>query len=238
MNDLTEKQFDAQVEIKSDVRKKFMTGVYLWMMLALIISAVVSVALVASPAARQALFASSGVFWGLLIAELVLVFVLSLAIHRISAGTAAALFLGLRAGDGGQSLFFGGGNVSGHEHLRNGHQTRSVGARTRPVYGAHRLDCRFAHQHLHRLLDDGLDHLAGRRGNFRGTDRLRHSKIKRTRSAGRGKRNVQKNGHHRRAESLPRFYQHLHLSAAAVRQPRLTGDRSAAPVFLCSEFCS
>ena len=93
MNDLTEKQFDAQVEIKSDVRKKFMTGVYLWMMLALIISAVVSAALVASPAARQALFASSGVFWGLLIAELVLVFVLSLAIHRISAGTAAALFL-------------------------------------------------------------------------------------------------------------------------------------------------
>ena len=91
MNDLTEKH-NVQVEIKSDVRKKFMTGVYLWMMLALVISAVVSTALVASPSARQAIIDSSGIFWGLLIAELVLVFVLSLAIHRISAGTAAALF--------------------------------------------------------------------------------------------------------------------------------------------------
>ena len=76
MNDLTEKH-NVQVEIKSDVRKKFMTGVYLWMMLALVISAVVSTALVASPSARQAIIDSSGIFWGLLIAELVLVFVLS-----------------------------------------------------------------------------------------------------------------------------------------------------------------
>ena len=92
MNDLTEKH-NVQVEIKSDVRKKFMTGVYLWMMLALVISAVVSTALVASPSARQAIIDSSGIFWGLLIAELVLVFVISLAIHRISVGTATALFL-------------------------------------------------------------------------------------------------------------------------------------------------
>ena len=66
MNDLTEKH-NVQVEIKSDVRKKFMTGVYLWMMLALVISAVVSTALVASPAARQARFCSSGIFLGLFV---------------------------------------------------------------------------------------------------------------------------------------------------------------------------
>lgn len=90
MNDLTnEKHFGAQVEEKSEIRRKFMTGVYLWMFLALVISAVTSVAVASSPA----LLANSGLFFGLLIAELVLVFVLSLAINRLSAGAAAAIFL-------------------------------------------------------------------------------------------------------------------------------------------------
>lgn len=90
MNDLTnEKHFGAQVEEKSDVRRKFMTGVYSWMFLALVISAVTSVGVASSPA----LIANSGLFIGLLIAELVLVFVLSLAINRLSAGAAAAIFL-------------------------------------------------------------------------------------------------------------------------------------------------
>lgn len=90
MNDLTnEKHFGAQVEEKSDVRRKFMNGVYLWMFLALVISAVTSVGVASSPA----LIANSGLFIGLLIAELVLVFVLSLAINRLSAGAAAAIFL-------------------------------------------------------------------------------------------------------------------------------------------------
>ena len=90
MNDLTnEKHFCAQVEEKSEIRRKFMTGVYLWMFLALVISAVTSVAVASSPA----LLANTGLFFGLLIAELVLVFVLSLAINRLSAGAAAAIFL-------------------------------------------------------------------------------------------------------------------------------------------------
>lgn len=90
MNDLTnEKHFGAQVEEKSEIRRKFMTGVYLWMFLALVISAVTSVAAASSPA----LLANTGLFFGLLIAELVLVFVLSLAINRLSAGAAAAIFL-------------------------------------------------------------------------------------------------------------------------------------------------
>ena len=64
MNDLTnEKHFGAQTEEKSDVRRKFMTGVYLWMFLALVISAVTSVAVASSPA----LIANSGLFFGLLI---------------------------------------------------------------------------------------------------------------------------------------------------------------------------
>lgn len=90
MNDLTnEKHFGAQVEEKSEIRRKFMTGVYLWMFLALVISAVTSVAAASSPA----LLANTGLFFGLLIAELVFVFVLSLAINRLSAGAAAAIFL-------------------------------------------------------------------------------------------------------------------------------------------------
>lgn len=88
-NFTNEKKVFSQVELDSNVSKKFMNGVYLWMMLALLISAISAVAVVFNPQVLQ----MTGLFFGLLIAEIVLVFALSFAINRISAGTAAIIFL-------------------------------------------------------------------------------------------------------------------------------------------------
>lgn len=69
----------------------YMSKVYLWMTAGLLVTAIVALA-VASSALFVSL-ASSGIILGLCIAEVVLVIVLSSAIHRMSAQTATLLFM-------------------------------------------------------------------------------------------------------------------------------------------------
>lgn len=80
-------------EAKPDVQRKFMTGVYVRMMLALFISA--TVAFYASQSdAVLSFFSNKGIpFYLLLVAELVLVVMLSAAIHKLSTFAAMAFFL-------------------------------------------------------------------------------------------------------------------------------------------------
>lgn len=81
-------------EAKPDVQRKFMTGVYVRMMLALFISATVAFYASQSYAVLSFLFSNKGIpFYLLLVAELVLVVMLSAAIHKLSTFAAMAFFL-------------------------------------------------------------------------------------------------------------------------------------------------
>ncbi len=81
-------------QAKPDVQRKFMTGVYLRMMLALLISAGVAYFASHSYTILNFLFSNQGIpFYVLIVGELVLVIVLSAAIHKLSSFVAMACFL-------------------------------------------------------------------------------------------------------------------------------------------------
>jgi uncharacterized protein len=71
----------------------FVAKVYRWMAAGLAITGLVAYAVVESPAAQQLVFGNRMVFYGALIAELVMVVAFSSVVRRASFGTAAAMFL-------------------------------------------------------------------------------------------------------------------------------------------------
>lgn len=68
-------------------------NVYLWMTLALIITAITSIFVISSPNLIRAVYSNNLVFYGLLIAELALVWILSANINRLSFSTATIMFI-------------------------------------------------------------------------------------------------------------------------------------------------
>jgi uncharacterized protein len=78
----------------------FMTQVYGWMAVALLLTAVVSIYTASSETLLTAIFSNRLVFYGLLIGELGMVIGLSAAINRLSSATATALFLAYAAVNG------------------------------------------------------------------------------------------------------------------------------------------
>lgn len=70
-----------------------MRKVYVWMSLALAITGITSFGVANSPGIMAAIFGNQIFFWGLIIAELALVFAISGAIHRLSLTTATLLFV-------------------------------------------------------------------------------------------------------------------------------------------------
>ncbi len=83
--------FMPQVASASYV-SKVMKRVYLKMFLAMIVTALTSFVCVNVPAVLYTLVANSGLYFGLLIAEVILVFVLAGALHKISSPVATILF--------------------------------------------------------------------------------------------------------------------------------------------------
>ena len=71
---------------------KVMKRVYLKMFFAMIVTALTSFVCVNVPAVLYTLVANSGLYFGLLIAEVILVFVLAGALHKISSPVATILF--------------------------------------------------------------------------------------------------------------------------------------------------
>ncbi len=71
----------------------FMRQVYLWMAGGLGVTALVAWSVANSPAAMNFIFSNSFIYIGLIIAQLGLVFALSLAVHRMSATMASGVFL-------------------------------------------------------------------------------------------------------------------------------------------------
>ena len=70
-----------------------MRKVFVWMALALSITAITAYGVATTPALIMAILSNKALFWGLIIAELVLVFAVSGAINRLSLATATLLFV-------------------------------------------------------------------------------------------------------------------------------------------------
>lgn len=89
----------SEEEIKRE-QASFMTKVYGWMSLALLVTGLVAVYVASNPNLVAAIFGNKLVFWGLIIGELFLVGYLSAAVHKMSANVATAVFIGYSALNG------------------------------------------------------------------------------------------------------------------------------------------
>ena len=70
-----------------------MRKVYVWMSLALVLTGVTAYGVATSPGVLNAIFTNQILFWGLVIAEFVLVIGISAAIHKLSLTTATLMFV-------------------------------------------------------------------------------------------------------------------------------------------------
>ena len=76
----------------SSVLSTVMCKVYMRMFLALVVTALTSLYVASSPSLLATIFGSRGIFFGLIIAELAVVFVISGMLHKLSTATATLLF--------------------------------------------------------------------------------------------------------------------------------------------------
>ena len=76
----------------SSVLSTVMCKVYMRMFLALVVTALTSLYVASSPSLLATIFGSRGIFLGLIIAELAVVFVISGMLHKLSTATATLLF--------------------------------------------------------------------------------------------------------------------------------------------------
>jgi FtsH-binding integral membrane protein len=90
---LTSNQIQAE-------QARFITKVYAWMTLALIITGIVAVWCATSPSMVEFIFGNSLIFWGLIIAEFICVAALVAIVSRISSNTATLIFIGYSALNG------------------------------------------------------------------------------------------------------------------------------------------
>jgi FtsH-binding integral membrane protein len=83
----------AAVDVRDERVSAFLSKVYGWMFVGLLITAVTASAVASSPSLVEALILNRAVFWILLIAQLGLVFFLSARVSKMAPTTAAGLFL-------------------------------------------------------------------------------------------------------------------------------------------------
>ena len=83
----------ATVDVRDERVSAFLSRVYGWMFVGLLITAVTASAVASSPSLVEALILNRAVFWILLIAQLGLVFFLSARVNKMAPTTAAGLFL-------------------------------------------------------------------------------------------------------------------------------------------------
>jgi hypothetical protein len=88
MDSITLRQTQVQVRVNSFVR-----SVYNWMAIGLGITGVTAYAVANSPDVQRVIFGSGIVFFGLIIAQLALVFTISARIYKLQASTATGLFV-------------------------------------------------------------------------------------------------------------------------------------------------
>jgi FtsH-binding integral membrane protein len=88
------------VETDAASEREYLVRVYGWMTAALAVTGIVAMLTASSEAAMRFIFANRGVFYGLLIGELLLVMVLAAAVHKMSAAVATAAFVAYAAING------------------------------------------------------------------------------------------------------------------------------------------
>lgn len=88
-----EKLINQQMTAKADVFKALMRKVYLWMTMALMITGITAAGVANSPNLLALIYSNSFVLWGMIIAELGLVFYVSARIDKLSLPTATMLFI-------------------------------------------------------------------------------------------------------------------------------------------------
>jgi len=88
MDSLTLRQTQVQAKVNSFVR-----SVYNWMAVGLALTGFIAYAIANMPEIRNVIFGSGIIFFGLIIAQLALVFIISSRIQRMQAGTATLLFV-------------------------------------------------------------------------------------------------------------------------------------------------
>ena len=100
MRDYEEKEYDAWGAMSTDRElalsaafPALMRKVYVWMTLALAITALTAYGVASTPALLTAIYTSKVLFWGLILTELGLVFYVSARIQRLSLSKATLLFI-------------------------------------------------------------------------------------------------------------------------------------------------
>ncbi|MBO4622112.1 MAG: Bax inhibitor-1/YccA family protein [Paludibacteraceae bacterium] len=91
--DLFQNEITTQRVMDRSVAATLMRSVYYWMAGALTITGLTAMLVANNPSWMAFLFGNMGLVWGLLIAEIVLVMILSAAINRLSFSTATLLFI-------------------------------------------------------------------------------------------------------------------------------------------------
>ena len=81
------------VDVRDERVGAFLSKVYGWMFVGLLITAVIAFAVASSPALIETLILNRLLFWGLLFAQLGLVFYLSARVDKVAPATAAGLFV-------------------------------------------------------------------------------------------------------------------------------------------------
>ena len=81
------------VDVRDERVGAFLSKVYGWMFFGLLVTAVTAFTVASSPAIIEVVFLNRLVFWGLLIAQLGLVFYLSARVDKVAPATAAGLFV-------------------------------------------------------------------------------------------------------------------------------------------------
>ncbi|WP_051257933.1 Bax inhibitor-1/YccA family protein [Desulfovibrio cuneatus] len=87
------KTFLGVAEKSTALTNAYLRSVYNWMAAGLLITAIMAYSVVTVPALAAIVFSSKWTFYGLIIAQVALVFTISGAIQRLSAGAATGIFL-------------------------------------------------------------------------------------------------------------------------------------------------
>jgi len=88
MESISTKQTQVQIRVNDFIR-----SVYNWMAIGLALTGFVAFYVSSTPALLNLIFRNQVLFFGLIIAELALVFIISARVHRMQASTATALFV-------------------------------------------------------------------------------------------------------------------------------------------------
>ncbi len=91
VENLSARRVDTQAQIRVN---SFIQSTYNWMAIGLALTGVIAYFVAHTPAIRNLVFGNSMIFFGLIIAELGMVFYLSARVQKMEASTATALFVG------------------------------------------------------------------------------------------------------------------------------------------------